>query len=44
MGVDYEVTRLNPGEKRHESMRSGESSADARRMTVDELREALTCI
>jgi len=41
MGVEYEVTRLTPGEKRHESMRAGESSNDARRMSVAELREAL---
>lgn len=32
---------LTDGEKMHESMRSGESSADARRMSIDELREAL---
>lgn len=44
MGVRHRITRLEPGEKRHESMRPGESSADARRMTVDELREALKSV
>lgn len=32
---------LGPGEKLHESMQSGCSSADARRMSVDELKEGL---
>lgn len=42
MGVQYTVTGLGPGEKVHESMREGETSAVARRMTVEELRQALT--
>lgn len=41
MGVEYTLTRLGDGEKLHESMRPGESSEDARRMTVEELRGAL---
>lgn len=41
MGVRYEVTRLLLGEKLHESMRPGEDSASARRMSVDELRSEL---
>jgi len=42
MGVQYHVAGLGPGEKLHESMRPGFTSADARRMSVDELQEALT--
>jgi UDP-N-acetylglucosamine 4,6-dehydratase len=42
MGVRYVVTKLDPGEKLAESMSDGNSSDKARRMTVDELREALT--
>jgi FlaA1/EpsC-like NDP-sugar epimerase len=41
MGVSYMVTGLGLGEKRHESMRPGETSEHARRMSVDELREGL---
>lgn len=41
MGVDFHITGLTPGEKLNESMRPGESSADARRMSQGELREAL---
>lgn len=44
MGVDYYVTSLESGEKPHESMSPGWSSDKARRMTVDELREALKSI
>lgn len=44
MGVPYEVTKLEPGEKMHESMEPGRTSADARRMTVQELREALKSV
>ncbi len=35
------ITGLRPGEKRHESMKPGQSSDMARRMTINELREAL---
>jgi len=41
MGVSYLVTGLGQGEKRHESMRPGETSEHARRMSVAELREEL---
>ena len=41
MGVEYHITGLQPGEKLHESMRPGSTSADARRMSVAELKEAL---
>lgn len=42
-GMPYAVaTGLPQWEKLHESMRDGLCSADARRMTVDELRKALT--
>lgn len=41
MGVGMEVTGLPDYEKRHESMRDGETSAMARRMSVAEIREAL---
>jgi UDP-N-acetylglucosamine 4,6-dehydratase len=41
MGVDYEITRMSPGEKVHESMVPGSTSEHARRMTVSELRECL---
>lgn len=41
MGVSYAVTSLLPGEKLHESMEEGNSSDQARRMSVDELKEAL---
>jgi len=41
MGVDMEVNGLPAWEKKHESMGDGNSSDLARRMSVDELREAL---
>jgi UDP-N-acetylglucosamine 4,6-dehydratase len=41
MGVQYTVTGLLPGEKLHESMEEGKPSDRARRMSVDELQEAL---
>jgi UDP-N-acetylglucosamine 4,6-dehydratase/5-epimerase len=41
MQVSYHVTGLGNGEKLHESMRPGESSDKARRMSVDELRGEL---
>jgi UDP-N-acetylglucosamine 4,6-dehydratase/5-epimerase len=42
MGVSYAVTQLQPGEKLHESMCDGNSSEHARRMSIPELKEALT--
>lgn len=44
MGLTYRVTGLQPGEKMHESMRPGQSSADAPRLTVRELREKLEAV
>ena len=41
MGVRYRVTKLQPGEKMHESIMPGVTSEHARRMSVTELREAL---
>lgn len=41
MGVSYAITGLNSGEKRHESMRADNSSDQASRLSVDELKEAL---
>lgn len=41
MGVQADVIGLQPGEKLHESMDAGNSSDTARRMSVDDLREAL---
>jgi UDP-N-acetylglucosamine 4,6-dehydratase len=41
MGAKMDVRGLPEWEKRHESMGPGNSSDKARRMTVDELREAL---
>lgn len=41
MGVRFFVTGLLPGEKLHESMEEGKPSDLARRMSVDELKEAL---
>lgn len=41
MRVDFHVVGLGAGEKLHESMSAGQSSDRARRMPVDELREAL---
>ena len=40
--VNIVVTGLPAHEKRHECMSEGNCSGTARRMTVDELREALT--
>lgn len=40
-GVEVCITGMGPGEKLHESMTEGEPSNLARRMSVDELREAL---
>lgn len=42
MGVSYMVRGLGAHEKKHETMEDGKCSADARRMTVEELKEALT--
>lgn len=42
MGAGMEVTGLANYEKLHESMREGETSEIARRMSVEEIREALT--
>ena len=42
MGVEMFITGLPPWEKRHESMCLGNSSEDARRMTVDELKKELS--
>lgn len=41
MGAQMKITGLPPYEKLHESMEAGKSSDTARRMTVDELKEAL---
>lgn len=41
MGAKMNITGLNDFEKRHESMSEYQCSADARRMDVEELREAL---
>jgi UDP-N-acetylglucosamine 4,6-dehydratase len=41
LGVTYMLTGLGAGEKHHESMRPGESSDMARRMSVDELKREL---
>lgn len=41
MNVDYVVTGLHEREKMHESMRPGETSYQARRMTVEEIKEGL---
>lgn len=41
MGLKTHVVGLGEYEKRHESMREGESSEHARRMSVDEIREGL---
>jgi len=42
LGVETEVVGLPEWEKRHESMRKGLCSKDARRMSVEELRKAVT--
>lgn len=44
MKVEYRVTRLPAWEKMHECMGDGNCSNTARRMTVDELREALRTV
>lgn len=44
MGKTMEIRGLPSWEKKHESMRIGESSEHARRMSVDEIREALKLI
>lgn len=44
MGVFSSITGLTPGEKTHESMRPGETSEQARRMAVEELRNELELI
>lgn len=41
MHVGYRVTGLQAGEKRHESMRAGQTSEQARRMSLGELADAL---
>lgn len=41
MGAHFHITGLRPGEKMHESMRPGESSLDARRMSIEELQRKL---
>ena len=41
MGVKFNVIGLGQGEKLHESMECGKSSDKARRMPVEEIREAL---
>lgn len=38
----WTISALGPGEKRHEGMAQGNTSDKARRMSVDELREALS--
>lgn len=43
MGAKMDIRGLPAFEKRHESMGVGNSSEDAHRMTVAELREALKC-
>ena len=44
MGAKMEVTGLPSFEKMHESMREGQSSDVARRMSVDELREGIDAL
>lgn len=44
MGKTYVVTGLTRGEKRAESMQPGETSDQARRMSVEELKEALAYV
>jgi FlaA1/EpsC-like NDP-sugar epimerase len=41
LGVKFRETGLGAGEKMHESMVAGQTSQHARRMTVEEIREAL---
>lgn len=40
----WTISALGPGEKRHEGMSTGNTSDKARRMSVDELREALSYV
>lgn len=44
MGALCDVIGLQPGEKKDESMNDGNSSRDARRMSLDELRRGLECL
>ena len=44
MGVKYEITGMTAGEKLHEAMLAGHTSEHARRMSVNELREALDAV
>ena len=44
MGLGMEITGLPDYEKLHESMREGETSEIARRMSVEEIREALNYV
>ncbi len=44
MGVKMKIIGLPAWEKKHESMEDGKCSNDARRMSVEELREALKCL
>lgn len=44
MKLQFLVTGLRPGESLHEQMRDGESSETAQRMSVEELRQALTSL
>lgn len=44
IGAEYHITGLGRGEKMHESMRPGQTSAEARRMTVEEIREGVRAI
>lgn len=44
MGVSYRVTKLRSGEKMHESITPGCTSEMARRMSVQELKEALKSV
>ena len=41
MGFEMEIIGLQQGEKLHESMKPGETSEHARRMSIDELREEI---
>lgn len=44
MGGEMEIIGLRPGERIHEMMNDGECSADARMLTVNELKERLELI
>lgn len=41
MGAKVRITGMAGNEKKHEEMRPGESSEDARRMSIEEIKEAL---